>query len=135
VHPSAQAILAASGSLTTRFLGLTPYFLAICLLPLALVPMAASFLLSRKIAQALNEARMAEVYRSMNSPEGQHVYFCPGQGHGLAPGNMVEVLDERGRVVVGTAEVIEIIREDVLALMQGGVQVRPGALARLLPPQ
>lgn len=131
VHPSAQAILNASGSLTTRFLGLAPYFLAICLLPLALLPMAASFLLSRKIALALNQARMAEVYRSMNSPEGQRIFFSPGQGHGLAPGSMVEVLDERGKAVLGMAEVHEILREDVQAILAGGLKLRPGALVRL----
>ncbi len=135
VHPSAEAILAASGSLTTRFLGLTPYFLAICLLPLALLPMAASFLLSRKISQTLQAQRMSEIYRAMaapkDAPEGQRVFFCPGQGHGLTPGSLVEVLDERAKGLVGTAEVLEIIREDVQAVMHGGVKVRPGALARL----
>lgn len=135
VHPSAQAILNASGSLTTRFLGLMPYFLAICLLPLALLPMAACFLLSRKIAQALREERMSEIYRAMASPpdapEGQRIFFCPGQGHGLTPGSLVEVLDERGKRVVGMAEVHEIIREDVQAIMQDNAKVRPGALARL----
>ena len=143
VYPSPQAILAASGSVTTRILGLQPYFLALCLLPLALLPMLASFLLSRKIAQTLRGLRMAEVYRSMaapreadpapesDAPGGQHIFFCPGQGHPLAPGSLVEVLDERGKTVVGTAKVIETIRKDVTAEMQGGVRVRPGALVRL----
>jgi len=131
VHPSAQAILNASGSLTTRLLGLAPYLLSICLLPLALLPMAASFLLSRKIAQTLNAAHMAEVYRSMNSPEGQRIFFSPGQGHGLTPGSMVEVLDERGKGVIGMAEVHEILREDVQAILMDGMKLRPGALVRL----
>jgi hypothetical protein len=131
VHPDAQAILNASGSLVTRFLGLMPYVFALCLLPLALVPMAASFLLSRKIGRTLRAKRMAEIYRSMNSPEGQRIYFCPGEGHGLAPGSLVEVLDERGKAVIGTAEVHEIIGEDVQAILVGGMKLRPGALVRL----
>lgn len=143
VYPSAQAILAASNSLTTRLLGLAPYFLAICLLPLALVPMAACFLLSRRITEALHAAHMADVYRAMaappgspkdapeGAPVGQRIFFCPGEGHGLLPGALVEVLDERGKAVVGTAEVLEIIRKDVQASMHGDVKVRPGALVRL----
>ena len=131
VHPSAQAILDASGSLVTRYLGLAPYFLAICLLPLALLPIAASFLLTRKIAQSLHEAHMAEVYRSMNSPEGQHIYFCPAQGQMPAPGTLVDVLDEGAKNVLCTAEVMEIENKNVMARMQVGVQVRPGVLVRL----
>jgi hypothetical protein len=131
VHPSAQAILDASGSLVTRYLGLAPYFLAICLLPLALLPMAASFLLTRRIAQTLTEAHMAEVYRSMNSPEGQRIYFCPAQGQMPAPGALVDVLNEGASKVLCTAEVIEIEDKNAIARMQSGVQVRPGALVRL----
>lgn len=133
VHPDARALQAASGSLVTRTLGLSPYLFAVYLLGLALLPMAASFVLSRKIGQTLRSQRMSEIYRSMASPEGQQIYFCPGQGHGLAPGSLVEVLDERGQGVVGTAKVTKIIREDILAVMQDGGHVRPGALARLLP--
>ena len=139
VYPDAKAILAASGSFITRSLGLAPYLLAICLLPLCLVPMAACFLLSRRIAQALHAARMAEVYRAMaappdapeGTPEGQRIFFCPGEGHGLAPGSLVEVLDERGRKLVSTAEVFEIVHKDVQAIMHAGAKVRPGALVRL----
>ena len=143
VYPDAKAILAASGSLTTRLLGLAPYLLAICLLPLALLPMAASFLLSRKISETLHAARMADVYRAMaapkdapeGTPEGQRIFFCHGEGHGLMPGVLVEVLDERGKTVIATAEVFEIIRKDVQAIMHGNAKVRPGALVRLPHPR
>ena len=139
VYPDAQAILAASGSFITRFLGLAPYLLAICLLPLVLVPMGVCFLLSRRISETLHAARMADVYRAMAAPKdapegtpaGQRIFFCPGQGHGLMPGDLVEVLDERGKDVVSTAEVFEIVRKDVQAIMHGGAKVRPGALVRL----
>ncbi|MDP3427601.1 MAG: hypothetical protein Q8S17_09530, partial [Humidesulfovibrio sp.] len=131
VHANAQSILDASGSLVTRFLGLAPYFLAICLLPLALLPMAASFMLTRRIAQALSDAHMAEVYRSMNSPEGQRIYFCPAQGQMPAPGALVDVLDEGAKNALCVAQVIEIENKNVIARMQVGVQVRPGALVRL----
>lgn len=142
VHPSVKAIHEASGSLITRVLGLSPYLLAVCLLPLSILPMGACLLLSRKIAATLRAQRMAEVYRSMSAPPGetpdapagQRVFFCPGEGHGLAPGHLVEVLDERGKSAVGMAEVLEIVRGDVQAAMQGGVKVRPGVLVRLPEP-
>ncbi|MBU1228993.1 MAG: hypothetical protein KKA55_08480 [Proteobacteria bacterium] len=141
VHPSAQAILDASGSLTTRILGLQPYFLALCLLPLAPLPLAACFWLSRSIARTLRAQRMCEIYRSMTAPAGspdgppggQRIFFCPGQGHGLAPGSVVEVLDEDGQAVLGIADVTETIHEDVTAVLREGLHVRPGALVRLPP--
>lgn len=141
VHPDRKAIQATSGSLVTRSLGLSPYLLAVCVLPLALLPMAASLLLSRRIARTLRALRMSEIYRSMASPPsppgeapgGQRIFFCPGQGHGLAPGGVVEVLDENGQALLGMADVTEIIREDVMAVLRDGTKVRPGALVRLPP--
>lgn len=130
VYPDPRAILTASSSMVTRLLGLQPYLLAVCLLPLTLLSMAASFLLSRRIARTLHAARMAEVFRAMGTPEGQRIYFSPGPGHGLAPGDRVEVLDERGQAVIASAEVTGLDKADVLALLPEGVKVRPGVLAR-----
>lgn len=150
VHPDQRAIQAASGSLTTRTLGLSPYLFALCLLGLAILPMAASFVLTRRIAQALRAAGMAEVFRAMaprRDPQvapgeasdedestdedlGQRIFFTPGPGHALAPGTLVDVLDERAKIVLGQAQVIDISNENVTASMQDGVQVRPGSLIR-----
>lgn len=161
VHPDLRSIQAASGSLTTRSLGISPYLLALCLLGLATLPMAASFVLTRGIAQALREQGMAEVFRAMApprsaplppaaaqsepqsapqsesrpepqpAPAGQHIYFSPAQGHTLTPGSLVDVLDEGARDVLGQAQVTGIEGKNVIASMQGGVQVRPGTLVKL----
>jgi hypothetical protein len=156
VHPDQRSIQAASGSLTTRTLGLSPYLFALCLLGLALVPMAASFVLTRKIAQVLRAAGMAEIFRAMAPPRdarqasadttsagteteeegpaedlGQRVFFTPGPGHSLAIGSLVDVLDERANIVLGHAQVIDIADTNLTASMQNGVQVRPGSLIRL----
>ncbi|PKN08326.1 MAG: hypothetical protein CVU73_07690 [Deltaproteobacteria bacterium HGW-Deltaproteobacteria-8] len=159
-HPDQRAILAASGSVVTRTFGFSPFLLALCLLGLELVPMGASFVLSRKIGQALRQEHMAEIFRAMAAPKssppvpaddvaddappdtgddaathapgGQRISFCPGAAHALAPGSLVEVLDERAKAVLGMAEVLEVSGENIVAAMQGGVQVRPGALARLV---
>jgi len=131
VYPDAKAIQAASLSLTTRALGLSPYLLAVCLLPLIILPMAASFALSRRIDRALAEANMAEVYRAMGGGEtGQMIFFSLGPEHGLAPGARLEVLDERGERIVGAALVTAVHGEDVQAAMQDGGQVHPGVLVR-----
>ncbi len=139
VHKDVHAIQAASGSLSTRSLGLSPYQLALYLLGLALLPMAASFVLSRKISRALRQERMAEIFRARaaqpGETEGQRISFCPGPGHGLTPGSLVEVLDERAKGLLGMAEVIEVTGENIEASMHGGVQVRPGSLVRLPRPR
>lgn len=146
VHPDAGAIRAASSSLTMRTLGISPYVLVLCLLGLALLPMAASFVLTRKIAQALRAAGMAEIFRAMAPPkdsplddapeddrdadDGQRIFFSPGPVHGLKAGMLVDVLDERAHSVLGQAKIVDSVDNNVVASMQNGVQVRPGSLIR-----
>lgn len=130
VYPDNQAILAASGSFITRYLGIAPYLLAICLLPLALAPMTACFLLTRKISRTLADEGMAEVFRAMASPEGQRIFFPLTPGPAPEENAVIQVLDERGQKQLGTALVFGMTRGDVEAIMQDGVKVRPGVLAR-----
>ena len=129
-HQDARAIQAASLSLTTRLTGRSPYLLAACLLPLAFAPMLASLILSRKIARALRQQGMAEVYRAMATPEGQKIFFSLGASLGLGLGHAVEVLDERAETVLGRALVVQTTAEEAEAVMQDGAQVRPGVLVR-----
>ncbi|MBI5520038.1 MAG: hypothetical protein HY916_08250 [Desulfovibrio sp.] len=129
VHKDAASIQASALSLTRRVLGLSPYLLAVCLLPMAVLPMAASFILSRKIGQALSALGMAEVYRAMASPEGQRIFFSlPGPN--LAPEGVVDVLDERGEKRLGAARVATVDGVNVEAIMQEGISVRPGVLVK-----
>lgn len=130
LRKDAAAIQAASLSLTTRLTGLSPYALAAMLLPLALLPMAASFILSRNIAQALRNENMAEIYRAMASPEGQRIYFTLSGGATPAEGAAIAVLDERGQRRLGTALVFAVRAGDVEAVMQDDAKVRPGSLAK-----
>lgn len=130
VLKDAAAVQAASLSLTTRLVGLSPYGLAALLLPLALLPMGASYLLSRKIAQALRARNMAEIYRAMASPEGQRIFFPQPAMGAPEPESAIEVLDERGRTVLGNARVVAAAKGDVEAVMQDGAHIRPGSLAR-----
>ena len=130
VRKDVQALQAASLSVTTRRTGLSPYLLAACLLLLALAPILASFLLSRKIASALRQLGMAEVYRAMATAEGQRIFFGLGSNLGLAQGLTLEVLDERAESVLGKALVAKVAAEDAEAVMQDGAQVRPGVLVR-----
>lgn len=129
VHKDAASIQAAALSLTERTLGVSPYLLAACLLPLAALPMAASFVLSRKIGRALCAENMAEVYRAMASPEGQRIFFSL-PGCALAPEDRLDVLDERGEKRLGAASVVSVAGANVEALMQDEVSVRPGVLVK-----
>ncbi len=130
VHKDAASIQAASLSAIMRATGLSPYLLAACLLPLAVVPMAASYVLSRRIGRVLAGQNMAEIYRAMASKDGQLIFFSLPAGHGLAPGSGVQVLDEWAEKTLGAAVVTEVNGEDIQALMQDGIQIRPGVLGR-----
>jgi len=130
VHQDERAVQQAALALSTRLFGVSPYFLAACLLPLALLPMAASFLLSRTIGLALRAEGMSEIFRAMASPEGQRIFFSLAPDQEIPRGASVQVLDERGETLLGTARIHTVTRGDVEAIMQDGAHVRPGTLAK-----
>lgn len=129
VAKDAATLQAASLSITTRATGLSPYVLAAMLLPLALVPMGASYAFSRRIALVLAQERTAEIYRSMASPEGQRIFFTL-PGYALAVDSLVDVLSERDLTFIGKARVLAVRGPNAEAVMLDGGYVRPGALAR-----
>lgn len=132
VRKDEAAVRAASLSLTTRTFGLRPYAVAAGLVPLALLPMAACFVLTRRIGRALRLMGMAEVYRAMASEGGQRIFFSPPGAEELDEGAPVQVLDERGGRELGRALVVAVTGPDVEAVMQDGGHVRPGCLARVV---
>lgn len=137
IHKDARGVQAAALSLTQRNLGLSPYFVAACLLPVALLPMFASVFLSRKIASALRAEGMTEIFRAMASPEGQRIFFSQLSDKPLDENTEVQVLDEHADKILGRALVFATAKGDVEAIMQDGVNIRPGSLAKPLsfPPR
>jgi len=131
VHKDEASVQQAALSLCMRLTGVSPYLVAVLLLPMVLGPMWACMFLSRKIAQSLREKGMAEIYRAMASPEGQRIFFTLPQGRSLAEADQVDVLDERGQRLQGTALVHKITKHDVEAIMQAEVKIRPGSLAKV----
>jgi len=128
VLQNAAAVQAASLSLTTRLLGVSAYGLAALMLPFALLPMAVSYVLSRKISLCLRQQGMAEVYRAMATPEGQRIYFSLPPGLTLPLEGLVAVLDERGKRELGHALVCACAKGEAEALMHDGTHIRPGSL-------
>jgi hypothetical protein len=132
VHENAAGVQAAALSLVQRTLGVSPYLLAACMLPLALLPMLACLALSRNITHALRAESMTEVYRAMASPEGQRIFFSQVSETPPKADSLVEVLDERAEKVLGRAVVFATNHGNVEAIMLAGVKIRPGVLARPL---
>lgn len=131
VHKDEAAVQQAALSLCMRLFGVSPYLVAVLLLPLLLAPMWACVLLSRKIAQSLRDQGMAEIYRAMASPEGQRIFFTLPQGRTVAEADEVEVLDERARKLLGKALVHGVTKGEVQAVMQDEARIRPGSLAKV----
>ncbi|SNS01390.1 hypothetical protein SAMN04488503_2349 [Humidesulfovibrio mexicanus] len=131
VHPDARAMQGHALSLVQRTLGVSPYFLAVCLLPLALLSMLLSLVISRNITVALAQNGLSEIFRALASPEGQRISFARPSEAPLPEGARVEVLDERAERSLGWALVVANPRRDAEALMQDGATVRPGTLARI----
>jgi len=132
VHKDAAGVQAAALSLVQRTFGVSPYVLAAAMLALALLPMLACLALSRNIAHALRAEGMTEVFRALASPEGQRIFFSQVSAAPLPRNSEVAVLDERAETVLGRALVHATSRSDVEAIMQAGVKIRPGVLAKPL---
>lgn len=132
VHKDPASVQAAALSLCTRMFGISPYFLAALFLPLVIIPMVASFHLSRKINQALCAEGMSEIFRSMASPEGQRIFFSVGAGRNVPENAPVQILDEKGQNILGAAVVFSVEKGEVEAIVQESLKVRPGTLAKIV---
>lgn len=131
VYASETAMRQGSLSLLTSTIGLNPFLLALCLLPLGIASAYASTKLSRRINSELCAQGLAQIFRVMKTPEGLRVFFSLGARNGLKVGDDVELFDSTGAKALGTLRVDQVRLEDSESLVPVGVTAAINCCVRL----
>jgi hypothetical protein len=102
VHGDEAALLSSQASLFLRWAGISPWWVAVVLLPVVLLSGMVIFLVSGRIDEAMAREGNAEVYRVRKGEDGLEIFFGLGSSHGLAKGEPLRLLDGSGRIVSET---------------------------------
>ncbi len=130
VYSDDQSLNKDSKSLFRRHIGVSPWWMMACFLPLTAAAFGAVFLLSQKRANLLAERGMAEVYRVFKVDGGNEIAFGLGSRQGVEPGMSLLLMDEDG-VVLGNIKAGEILDNDSTALIDVNLPVKHGYLVSL----
>lgn len=131
VYPDSISLQQSYTSFIQRYVGHSPWLVALGLLPLALLAFGAVFFLSQKMADLLAQSGRAEVYRVLRRDEGFEIHVGLGTKHGVHPGALLAITDETGQML-GTVAVEEASWDSSWATLKTEQEIRPGYLATLL---
>lgn len=114
-----QAYHASERSLLLRTLGVSPWFVAACAMPILVFYLYLSYKANDRLDRALRHQGIASVYRAVqNKDRSFTLFFGLGSADGLAPGDVVQVLAKDGRLL-GRAHVESVSRNDAQARFDG----------------
>ncbi len=102
-------------SLIQRYLGISPWWVAVFSFSLTALVFGMVFYLSQKIEYLMAQGGKAEVYRVKKGEAGYEIAFGLGTRHGVQPGNRLILLNE-SRQPIGTVEVREVSETDSVAI-------------------
>lgn len=127
IYADAPALQKNAPSFIRRAFGLSPWRLALFLLPWTAVAIGLTFLLSGKRDKLLLEEGKAEIYRVRRIETGQEITFGLGKAQGVRKGEILRLLDDRGRPL-GEVKVVSAEERDAVAETGPEQAVRPGYL-------
>jgi hypothetical protein len=127
IYPDALALQKSSPSFIRRTFRLSPWRLVLLLLPVTGVAFGLIFLLSGKREALLLAEGKAEIYRTRRTETGQEIAFGLGEAQGVRKGEILELLDDRGRLL-GEVQVLTADEKDAVAEAGPALAVRPGYL-------
>jgi hypothetical protein len=127
MYADAPALQKSAPSFIRRIFGWSPWRLVPVLLPLAAAAFGLMILLSGKRDKLLLQEGQAEVYRVRRIETGQEITFGLGAAQGVRKGEMLKLLDDRGRSL-GEVKVLEADERDAVAEVGPEQDVRPGYL-------
>lgn len=130
VYPDLSSHQQSFKSLIRRYLGISPWWVAVFFLPLTVLMFGMVFYLSQKTEYLMAQEGKAEVYRVKKGEAGYEIAFGLGTRHGVQPGSRLILLNESGQPV-GTAEVREASETDSVAITGLDCVVKPGYIVSL----
>jgi len=130
VYPDLSSYQQSFKSLIRRYLGISPWWVAVFSFPLTALVFGMVFYFSQKTGYLMAQEGKAEVYRVKKGEAGHEIAFGLGTRHGVQPGHRLILLNESGQPV-GTAEVREASETDSVAITGLDCMVRPGYIVSL----
>jgi hypothetical protein len=127
IHADVPALQKSAASLIRRTFGVSPWRMALLWLPFAVGAFGLIFYLSGKREALLLAEGKAEIYRTRRTETGQEVSFGLGEAQGVREGDILELFDDRGRLL-GEVEVLTAEEKDAVAGAGPAQAVRPGYL-------
>jgi hypothetical protein len=127
IHADAPSLQKSAASLIRRTFGISPWRMVLFWLPLAVGAFGLIFYLSGKREALLRAEGKAEVYRTRRTETGQEVSFGLGEAQGVHQGEILELFDDRGRLL-GEVKVLTVDQKDAVAEAGPALFVRPGYL-------
>ncbi|MCX8027473.1 MAG: hypothetical protein N3A62_06440 [Thermodesulfovibrionales bacterium] len=122
VYNNKEELNKASLSVIQRNLNISPWIAALLLLPICIVFVGISFLMSNKIENLMKKYSMAEIYMKVPDKEGAlFVRFELGKQDGLNEGDKVQIFDADLNPL-GEAVVVETDKKDSTAKTYLGIE-------------
>jgi len=129
VYKDRASYLAASKSLVTRYLGVSPWMAAGFFFSLPLVACACLYLVSGKKERLMAELGEAEVFHVTRDEAGTSIYFGLGRLHGIQGGSELQLLDSERRTL-GIIKVESVSDTNAMAVVSPDSEVRSGYLVK-----
>lgn len=108
VFSGQQELNASYKSLTRRYLGLAPLWIALAAAVLVIAGLAASFHLSSRQERQLASQDIVPIAKMARTKQGWEIHFALGRRHGIHPRDTLLLLDARftpaGRIIVDRVE-------------------------------
>jgi hypothetical protein len=127
IYADAPALQKNAPSFIRRAFGLSPWRLALFLLPWTAGAVGLIFILSGKRDKLLLEEGKAEIYRVRRIETGQEITFGLGEAQGVRKGDLLKLFDDRGQPL-GEVKVVSAEERDAVAETGPEQAVRPGYL-------
>ena len=129
VHKDLRHLNQKSKSFFLKTLGISPWLVALFIIPFVMIIFGIVFFLSHKIEMLLADQGEAEVYRVRKGDKGYEIFFGLGSKQGINPGSCLTILDKQGGVV-GSITPQEIFEGHSIARVGSEMTVNPGFMIR-----
>jgi hypothetical protein len=126
VHAGPNALRNAELSLMKRYVGISPWPIAVSFFLLAVMAGALIFKISGKIEMEMAQQGVAEIYRVKKVTQGLEIFFGLGKIHGLEPGEKINLFNETGYLITEMT-VDQIGRENSSAVVDIN-KIMPGCM-------
>lgn len=114
-------------SLVRRYLGIPPWALSVCGLPVILITGIIGFFLSGKIERSMAESGKAEIFRVGKKDDQLEIHFGMGKDHGLTIGERLMLFNDAGLLVTEIV-VSSLGSESAVAFAECSYPIVPGFL-------